>query len=208
MGAGRRSVRESLREPKDVADVAVAVQAQRVGLTGPFEAAAHTRECKLDHGPVRVDQVRWNEIVREKPVARLFAEAGDIEGRPLAKGRPRADRMNAPDETTEPLACRAILELGCTAATIRIDGEAIAPERGKRRTAEHQRRDDGYFALGELADEGVLLEDLRVGPAVRPVELGDAGRLAFQRHLVDAVFVAVERQQAAVAGHADAVERV
>ncbi len=209
MGAGRGSVPESLREPQNVADVAVSVQAQRAHRAGPLEAAAHTRECELDHRSIRVDQVRRNEIVREKPVARLLAEAGNIEGGPLDKRRSRADGVNASDEATEPLSGRPILELGCTAAAIRIDSEAITPECEERPVAaELQWRDDGYFALGELVYEGVLLEDLRVGPTVRPVKLGHVRRLAFHRHLVDAVFVAVERKQAAVAGHADAVERV
>jgi hypothetical protein len=54
----------------------------------------------------------------------------------------------------------------------------------------------------------VLLGDLRVAPARRTIELRDHRRCVVAPHLVDTVLVAVERQQAAVAANAHAVERV
>ena len=54
----------------------------------------------------------------------------------------------------------------------------------------------------------MLLGDLRVAPAARPIELRDDRRLVLAPHLVDAVLVAVEREQTAVAADADGVERV
>jgi hypothetical protein len=54
----------------------------------------------------------------------------------------------------------------------------------------------------------VFFEDGGVAPAARPVELGDQRRVVFDADLVDAVFIAVQRQQAAVAAQADAVEGV
>ena len=54
----------------------------------------------------------------------------------------------------------------------------------------------------------MLLGDLRIGPAARAVELGDDRRLVFAPHLVDAVFVAVEREQPAIAADAERIERI
>ena len=66
----------------------------------------------------------------------------------------------------------------------------------------------GISRVVELVDERVLLEDLRVAPARGPIELRDDGRRVVAPHLVDAILVAVEREQAPVAAHAHAVERV
>jgi hypothetical protein len=44
----------------------------------------------------------------------------------------------------------------------------------------------------------VLLQDGGIGPAAGPIELGDEGQAAFYAHLIDAVLIAVERQQAAI----------
>jgi len=59
---------------------------------------------------------------------------------------------------------------------------------------------------------------MRVGPSARPVELGDdrrpkhrqagGGRTLVEPHLVDAILIAVERQQPAIAGKANARQRV
>ena len=48
----------------------------------------------------------------------------------------------------------------------------------------------------------MLFEDRRVAPAARAVELRHHGRLVFDTHLVDPVFVAVQRQHARIADEA------
>src|SRR5205823_1710355 len=63
-------------------------------------------------------------------------------------------------------------------------------------------------ALGQLGDKRMLLENLRVAPARRPIEFGDNGRRVVAPHLINAIFVAVERKQTAIAANADAFERV
>ena len=147
--------------------------------------------------------------MRKQPVARLFAEALDVERRPLAKARLRSYRVDAADEAPEPFACRAILELGSAAGTVRIDREAKSRERRESvPTGERQWRDGWNLALGKLANETVLFENLRIGPALRTVELGDVKRTVFHRHLVDAVFVTVEREHPSITGEPDAVQRV
>jgi len=72
---------------------------------------------------------------------------------------------------------------------------ALAPQGGQARPPAHA---PATLVLGELAGEGVLLLDLRAAPASRPVELEHARRAVVQPYLVDAVFVAVQREQPAV----------
>ena len=105
--------------------------------------------------------------------------------------------MDAADEAADPLERLAIVELRRAAAAPRIDGD---PEIGEAQRLE--RRDHGNLALGELVREGVLFVDLRIAPASGPVELRDERRPIVEPHLVDAVLVAVERQQPAVGGEA------
>src|SRR5690606_39849578 len=57
-------------------------------------------------------------------------------------------------------------------------------------------------------DEGVLLGDLRVGPAPGAVELDDDGAAVLEAYLVDAVLVAVQREKAPVAAQPDRLERI
>ena len=54
----------------------------------------------------------------------------------------------------------------------------------------------------------MLFRELRVGPAVRTVELRHHGRSVFEVRLVDAVLIAVEREQAPVAAQAGGLERI
>ena len=64
------------------------------------------------------------------------------------------------------------------------------------------------FGCHQLGGEVVLFLNLRIAPALRPVELGDHRGAVFQLHLVDAVFVGRESGQAPVATQAHAVQRV
>jgi len=114
----------------------------------------------------------------KQPVARLAAEALDVDGRPLGERPRRTDRMNAPDEATDPFERLAVFEL-----------RRAPPRRGytaKRNppnacsvSRRHERRNDRDLALDELERERVLLENLRVGPACWAIELcDDRGRRA------------------------------
>src|SRR5437879_2650562 len=204
-----RSGKRSLRNPQYVAGMTIAVQTQRTHVACSREATAHAVKRHGNDAAISFVEVRRDETVRKQPVARLFAEALDVERRPLAKARLRSYRVDAADEAPEPLACRAILELGGAAATVRIDREAKSRKRRESVPAgERQRRDGRNLAPGKLVNETVFFENLRIGPALWTVELGDVRRTVFHRHLVDAVFVTVEREHPAVAGEPDAVQRV
>ncbi len=84
---------------------------------------------------------------------------------------------------------------------------AAALEQGETETVElvqgialciHHGRHHGDLRILQLQAEGVLLEDLGVAPALRAIELCDQRRIVFDADLVDAVFVAVQRQQSRV----------
>jgi hypothetical protein len=79
-----------------------------------------------------------------------------------------------------------------------VEGGAVQDQRGDHRD----------LARGQLGGERVLLEDGGVAPAFGAVELDHHRGRVLDPHLVDAVLVAVERQQAAVGLEAGAVERV
>ena len=102
-----------------------------------------------------------------------------------------------------------IVQLGRTTAAARIHGEAEAGEVVQRRASPSaMRRNHRELALGELDHECVLFEDLRVGPARGAIELRDDRRTFLHPHLVYAVLVAVQREQAPVAAQPDALQRV
>ena len=162
---------------------------------------------RCDAAP-RGQQIRGNEIVREQPVARGPAERFRVDGRPLREGGSRADRVNATQETAHPFERRAVLQLGRPAAAFGIDGEAESGERVQRPFVARERSHDRQLARRELGDERVLLVDLRVAPAAGPVELRNERWSVVAKDLVDAVFVAAERQQASITPIADAIERV
>jgi hypothetical protein len=54
----------------------------------------------------------------------------------------------------------------------------------------------------------VFLKNSGVAPAFRPIELDDERRAFLHAGLIDPVFVAVQRQQAAVRLQADGLQRV
>jgi hypothetical protein len=62
-----------------------------------------------------------------------------------------------------------------------------------------QRRDHRHLDVGQFEGELVFFEDGFVGPALRTVELGDQRLGVFDADLIDAVLIAVERQNARVA---------
>src|SRR5438445_2594036 len=190
------------------------MQAQSAHLARSLVAVGDARERELDSALPRVAQVRRDEIVREQPVARLAAEALDVDGRPLGERARRTDGVNAPDEATDPFERLAVFELRRASASARKYREAKAVESVQRLSVGLERRDHRNLALGELERERVLLEDLRVSPACGAIELrDDRGRrvrrlFRFEPSLVHAVLVAVQPEQPPVAGEARARKRV
>jgi hypothetical protein len=69
----------------------------------------------------------------------------------------------------------------------------------KQRAAfKSERRHHRNFALGQFLGKSVLLQNLRVRPAIGAVELGDQRRAFVHADLINAVFIAVEGKLAAI----------
>ena len=62
--------------------------------------------------------------------------------------------------------------------------------------------------LGQLQGETVFLQDLRIGPALGAIELGDDGDVVLNAHLIDPVFIGVEGDQAQVTAIAQGFDAV
>jgi hypothetical protein len=117
--------------------------------------------------------------------------------------------MDAPDETAHPLQDIEIAPLGYAPTVFGIHAEAEPLVRVECPFAvEGEGRDHGDLVPRELRDEGVFLQDGLIRPASRAVELYDDRRPVVYADLIHAVFVAVERQEPAIATEADAFERV
>src|SRR3989442_14434540 len=109
------------------------MQAQRAHLARLLVAAGDAREREVDSALPRIEQVTWNEIMREEPVARLAAEAPDVERGPVGERSRRARCVSAPDEATDPFNRFAVPDLRLPPASGRKYPEAKAPESVQRR---------------------------------------------------------------------------
>src|SRR5439155_11514794 len=116
--------------------------------------------------------------------------------------------MNPGDVTTDAHQRIAAVELWCASAATCVDREAKAFERVERRLRQRQGGNGRNLPFNQLGDKRVLFADLRVSPPCGPIEFSDNRRRVIEPNLVDAVFVTVYRQQAAVAANPDAFERV
>jgi UDP-glucose 4-epimerase len=72
---------------------------------------------------------------------------------------------------------------------------------------EAQRRDHRQLGSRQFERKRMFLEDLCVAPAARPVELEHQRAVVRRAELVDAVLIAVQREQATVAFHAERFRR-
>src|SRR5579872_6373504 len=126
--------------------------------------------------------------MRQQVVARLVAEARDVERWTRRVRTHRADCMHAADEAAHPFQRGAILQLRCAAAALRIHGEAEAAMRMQgSSTSKRQGGYGGDLARDKLRDQRVFFLDLGVGPAPGTIELGNQRWAVLHPHLVDAV---------------------
>src|SRR5690606_12252250 len=133
-------------------------------------------------------------VVRQQVIARLDAEARDIERRPVLERLAAPYRMDTSDEAAEPLERVLVLQFGGASASARIDRKSEARMMMQRPPFEDERRHHRNLALGEFLRESMLFQNLRIAPTRRPVELCDHRRFVFEPHLIDAVLVTVERE--------------
>src|SRR5262245_3602992 len=183
--------------------MAVPMQADPPYRTGKGEASCDTCEGLFGRRLPGFQQVRRDELVAEQEGAGFLTKCLDIERRSKSERGGSADRMDAADEAADPLERLGVVEVRAAAAAARIER---VPEPGM--DPRMHGGDDRNLAPGELARKGVLFLDLLVAPPPGPVELQHARRAVLQPHLVDAVLVAVERQQAAVGAQAGTIAGV
>ena len=180
-------------------------QAVEGGLDG-IEAAA--RGCV----PGRSDLGRDGTVFHQ-PVACDLSWRGAGPGQAFGKVLLTAHAMQAGQQSADPAQHLGIFQLRPAAALARRDGQALAlvmKESGP--TAQRPWRCNRYLCGGELGGEDVLLEDLRVAPARRAVELGDrhigAFRVVLQMQHQHSVLEGIELQQPTVGAQACGVEGV
>ena len=115
--------------------------------------------------------------------------------------------MYAGDKSSELPEQLRVIEFRRPAAVSRIDRKAETVAFVQRPVAKDQRRDDRDLGVRKFDGKRVLFEDRSIRPALRPIELGDNRRAVFDTDLVDAVFVAVQRKEGAVACEPEALDR-
>ena len=194
--------------PQDVAGVAVAVQPQGRHRTGALVRPPHAAERHVHHARVGVLQIRGNPARGQQIVARLLAEACDVQRRPVRERPHRAHDVDAADEPTDPLEHLRVVEFRHPPPAAGIDREPEALVLVQRSPEKLLGSDHGNLAFGELPGEFVLLEDRGVRPSTRPVELRHHGRPVLEVDLIDAVLVAVQREEPTVPPQTHAFERV
>ncbi len=207
----RAAARQVGGRPEHVARMAVAMQAQHRAGRG----AAGARHLFFDQrdgiaaggGPGRL-LVQRDRFGLQQGVARFDGEAAHVQRRPLHERPRRAHGVDAREEAADPFQRVEILQVGRAAAAPGAHGKREARVRVQRAAFHDERRDRGHLGGGEFGGEGVFLQDLRLAPAARAVELGDHARAVLQMHLIDPVLVRAQGHQAAVAVQADGRERV
>ena len=156
------------------------------------------------------DQVPGHETGRHEGDA-LVTKARGVDGRTMHEGFHAAHPVHAPQELAQGVKVVEVVELRGVAAPARVEGEAkpvVLPETGAAVIAvEAQGRHHRQLLLHQGKAERVLLANLFIAPALGAVELGDQRRAVLDAHLIDAVFVAVEGEKAAIAEKPGALHR-
>jgi hypothetical protein len=153
-------------------------------------------------------QFRREPILPQQQGPRLFPKAGDVQGRPGLEGRDLSQGVNPTQEAPYPLQDRGVSQFRRAATAARAQGEAVTamglegpPQDGQGR----HRRD---LPFRQFQGEGVLLQDGRVRPAARAVELGDKGRTLLDADLINPVLVAIEGQQPTIGDQPQGFDRI
>src|SRR5690606_19711975 len=120
----------------------------------------------------------------------------------------RTHRVQTPEQLAEAMQLVEVARLRRAAATAREQGEAKAGVFEQGLAVVQQRRHYRHLAVRQFGGELVFLQNRRIAPARRAIELGDQGLAVFDANLVDAVLVAVEGQYPRVADEADALHGV
>jgi hypothetical protein len=186
--------------PQDVTEMTVAVDPHRCRIAGQGDPLLHRVDQRFGQRIVGGLQVRRDPAVVQQPVPRRPAEPVDVDARPVPERDRAPYHVQAPEKTAQGSTLLGGPEFRPASATGAINGEAIPVGPQQRLALDFDRRHHRDIPFRELQRKRVLLQYGLVAPASGPVELDDDGPRILHADLVDAVLVAVERQQAPV-GH-------
>ena len=190
-----------------VAGVTVAVHADVLVRRGGVDVF-DTLEQVAGHGLVGWQEALGDEVAFKQCCQRGMAEVLHAECFTVFERLGGADCMNAPEQLAEAIRLIEIARLRRTAAATRKQGETETGVFVQGLAVVDQRRHHRDFDVGQFEGELVFFEDGFVGPALRTVELGDQRFGVFDADLIDAVFVAVERENARIAEETDAFDGI
>ena len=169
--------------PEDIAGVAIAVQPDRADVPGSIEYVFHFFERHVQRRKPCLLQIPRHHARDEQPVARFRAEGLHAQGRAQLERPRRAHRVDAPEKAPDPLQHLLVLQLRRAAAAAREHRETEFGEVVQAAAVDHQRRDHRDLALRQFERKRMVLEDLRVAPALRAVELRHAVGIVFEAEL-------------------------
>lgn len=144
----------------------------------------------------------------EHVVHALDAEVLHVDCRPMAEWATETHRVHAREHAAHGDQHLAPVEIGRAAAAPRKQREMeISRVAQAAAWLVAERRNHRQALAREIEGELVLLAQRRVGPAQRAVELRDQRLAVLDADLVDAILIAVQRQQATVGDEALALDR-
>jgi len=148
------------------------------------------------------------EIVVEQEVARIVSIALDLYRRSVREIPGLTDQVNAGNQAPELLEEVVVVEIGRAPAMTRADRKSVRSGMVQGAIVEDEWRNDWKFSCTQFLVELMLLNDCRVAPSPGAVKLGHDRPLLFDTNLVNAVLVAVEREEAAITSKAQISDHV
>ena len=186
----------------------------KVGMQADFSDIACTciafldaLDNKIGHALVGQLQVVWDKLLLEQIVTGFDAVILNRDPRSVREFFGFADQVNSRDKAPELSKVIVVIELRGTSASTREDCESERACPMQRFSVDFEWSNDWNFLLAERDCEAMFLENGIIAPPVRTVELCDDRLSVIDTYLVYAVFVAVQREKAAVAIEAENLER-
>ena len=126
----------------------------------------------------------------------------------MLEGLRLAEQMDPGDEPAELTQQVQIVELGRPASVALEHGEPKRPRVVQGVAVNAAGWDNRQFGRAELQCKRMFFENGSIAPASRAIKLGDHGFVIFNADLIDAVFIAVEREEATVTAQRQPLERL
>jgi hypothetical protein len=192
---------------QDVTGMKVGMQPDFSDITCTCIAFLNALDDKIGHTSVGRMQVAWNKLLLEQIVAGFDGVILDRDPWPVLEFFGFADQVYTRDEAPELSKLIVVIEFRGTSTSTRKDCESERARPMQRLSVDFEWSNDWNLLLAEFHCEAMFLENGIVAPSVRTVEFCDDGLPVINTYLVYAVFVAVEREKAAVAMEAEDLER-